>query len=115
MVKYARAADAEAAGLPALRVHFKERGSVVIFSEIWRRIEAHSGEVYHQIRGQEFVYSISGNCVIPNRTNRQLPRSDFQKAFEMVPLKNTTAIQSLQGPSYVFAMLMDRRIRGSDW
>jgi hypothetical protein len=88
---------------------------MVPFSVVWQRIEGHAGELFAQLRGGEFTYSIRSGCLFPDRTNRQIPRSHFEKAFELVPLESTVPLQSLQGPSYVYAVLMDRRIRGSDW
>ena len=85
------------------------------FDTIWNRIKAHEGETFTQIRGGEFTYEVSGNTVIPDRTNRMFPRSQFEEAFTLVPLKNTVPVQHLQGPSYIFAIMMDERIRESDW
>jgi len=88
---------------------------MVGFSTVWRRIERHAGEIFYQIKGGEFTYSIEGGSLIPNRTNRRLPKMQFEKAFDLVPLESTVPIQSLQGPSYIYAVLMDDRIRGGDW
>ena len=85
------------------------------FEKVWNRIKAHEGETFTQIRGGEFTYEVSGNTVIPDRTNRIFPRSNFEKAFDLVPLENTTQVQHLQGPSYIYAIMMDDRIRQSDW
>jgi len=83
--------------------------------ELWARIEAYEGSVFRLIRAGEFTYSIVGSGLKPSRTNRILPKSQFEKALEFVPLENTAPIQKLQGPSYIFAILMDPRIRGNDW
>jgi hypothetical protein len=85
------------------------------FANVWKRIERHAGQKFHQLRGGEFTYSIRSGCLVPDRTNRQIPRSNFEKAFELVPLDGTTSLQSLQGPSYIYAVLMDERIRATDW
>ena len=84
-------------------------------SEVWARIEAHAGEVFLQKRGKPFTYAVSAGCVRPDRTNRLLPRTDFAAALELVPTHTTVPFQHLQGPSYVWAILHDRRIRQSDW
>jgi hypothetical protein len=85
------------------------------FDAVWSRIEANAGETFHQLRGAEFRYAIQGNSVVPDRTNRSIARSQFEKALEIVPLDDTTSIQHLQGPSYIYAILMDKRIRQSEW
>jgi len=38
-----------------------------------------------------------------------------EEAFRLAPLKNTVIVQRLQGPSYIYAVLMDKRIRQNDW
>ena len=71
---------------------------MVNFSVVWTRIERHAGETFHQRRGGEFAYSIRSGCLLPDRTNRQIPRSNFEKAFESVPLQETVALQSFTRP-----------------
>ena len=88
---------------------------MISFSNVWARIEAHAGETFRQIRGGEFVYEIHGNSLIPDRTNHQLPKSHFEEAFKLAPLKDTVQVQHLRGPSYLYAILMDERIRRQDW
>lgn len=82
---------------------------------VWQRIRAHEGEVFHQVRGGEFRYRVVGNQLVPDRTRQQIPRSHFERALELAPLPSTTAVQRLRGPSYLFAVLMDDRIRRGDW
>jgi hypothetical protein len=82
---------------------------------IWTRIEAHAGETFRQKQGAIFTYEVGGGWVVPPRTNRLLPRTDFAKALQHVPLEGPGEIQHLQGPSYIYAVLMDQRIRVADW
>ncbi|HEY8293195.1 MAG TPA: hypothetical protein VIG44_11935 [Thermomicrobiales bacterium] len=82
---------------------------------VWSRIEKHAGEPFHQLRGAEFTYTIKGGSVMPNRTNRNIAKSNFEKALSLIPFQGTTEIQHLQGPSYVYAILMDERIRAGEW
>ena len=58
---------------------------------------------------------IAGNSVKPDSVNRCIHVSQFEQALEFVPLHNTKPVQHLQGPSYLYAILMDDRIRGEDW
>jgi hypothetical protein len=78
--------------------------------QIWRAIETHEGETFRQLRGQEFTYRIESGCVWPSTTNRNLSKAQFRKAWERMPLAGPGAIQDLQGPSYVFAIVTDPRI-----
>jgi hypothetical protein len=82
---------------------------------VWERIKLNSGQTFRQKTGGEFTYLITDEHLIPDRTPQRIPRSQFEKALEFVPLFNTAGIQHLRGPSYIFAVLMDRRIRGNDW
>ncbi|WP_404330271.1 hypothetical protein [Mesobacillus maritimus] len=82
---------------------------------IWNRVLEHEGQVFKQIRGGEFTYRVKGNVIQLNRTNRMVSKSIFAEALKYVPLENTVPLQRLQAPSYLFAILMDHRIRGNDW
>lgn len=101
--------------LSVYKVWNGNRAGMKTINEIWQRIEDHQGEVFYQKTGGEFRYHLVGNCLHPDRTNRAISKSQFEKAYKLVPLENTVPLQKLQGPSYLFAILMDRRIRGTDW
>lgn len=82
---------------------------------VWARVEEHAGEPFWQIRGNEFTYVVVGGHVVPDRTNHRIPKSHFQKALAYVPLANTQPVQRLRGPAFIYAILMDQRIRQNDW
>lgn len=82
---------------------------------VWRRIEDHAGEAFEQIRGGRFTYRVESSYLVPDRTAYNLPRTAFEEALTLVPLANTVPVQHLRGPSYLYAILMDGRIRGEDW
>lgn len=84
-------------------------------TSVWERISAHAGETFHQIRGGEFTYVAESGYLRPDRTNQQIPRAHFEEALGLVPLENTVPVQHLRGPSYIYAILMDARIRQDDW
>lgn len=85
------------------------------FAEIWARIEAHAGEPFHQVRGGEFRYQVSGRSLRLDRTNQLLPYSQLEQGYQLVPLASTAQVQHLRAPSYIYAILMDPRIRREDW
>lgn len=93
----------------------KDRQTMPVIETVWARIESHAGEKFRQIRGGEFTYAVVGGHVIPDRTNQQIPKSHFEAALAYLPLPNTIPVQHLRGPSYIYAILMDQRIRESDW
>jgi hypothetical protein len=80
------------------------------FDEVWQRIVALCGETFYQKSGKPFTYAVSGNSLKPSTTNRQLPRSHFDRAFAREPLDGPGQLQDLQGPSYLFAILTNPRI-----
>ena len=87
----------------------------IAFSEVWNRIEINEGETFYQKRGKAFTYQIAGTTLKPCTTNRNLPRREFEKAYGLVPIDGPGDINGLQGPSYLWAILHDDRIRRSDW
>ena len=84
-------------------------------SSVWKRIQANVGCEFRMVRGAKFRYAVVAGHVIPDRTNQQNPKSHFEKALAIVPLTSTATIQSLRGPSFIYAILMDARIRQTDW
>jgi hypothetical protein len=83
--------------------------------DVWSRIRSHEGEEFALVRGDIFRYEMFDNYLRPVGRVRHLSKSTFAKALPRVPLQNTTDVSDLQGPSYVFAILTDKRIRRGDW
>lgn len=79
------------------------------------RIRQHAGEGFELIRGDIFTYEMFDNYLRPVDRVRGLSRTNFGKALARVPLENTRSVADLQGLSYVYAILMDPRIRRTDW
>jgi len=88
---------------------------MIAIDELWSRIESCEGEEFILIKGGTFSYKVSEGHVKLDRTNQRIPRSHFGKALEMVPLENTVLLQKLRGPSFIYSILMDSRIRKKDW
>lgn len=82
---------------------------------MWARIVEHTGQTFRQIRGGEFRYVIDGDSVVPDRTNWRFPRRQLEEAYGLMPVESTKPLQHLYGPSYLYAILMDARIRQGDW
>lgn len=91
--------------------------TTVLIDDVWRRITGNAGQQFRQKLGKPFTYSIRGNTIELHTTNRMIPRSDLERALGHVPFASTTIVNRLavQAPSYVFAILMDPRVRKSDW
>ncbi len=80
------------------------------FERVWSQIEVLAGETFHTKTGKPFAYDCSRSVIHLRNTNRALPRSDFAKAMSRFPLPGPAALQDLQGPSYIYAILTDPRV-----
>ena len=83
--------------------------------ELWAILAQHEGDEFRQIRGRELAYTLTPNGLAPSTTDWVIPRKHFGEALGLVPLTNTVPVQHLYGPSYIYAVLMDERIRGDRW
>jgi hypothetical protein len=91
------------------------RVSRAAFEIVWARIVSLEGEPFTQILGQQFEFEIHGNLLQLSTTNQAISRSQMEAAYELAPLQSTTSVQHLRAPSYIYAILMDPRVRRSDW
>jgi hypothetical protein len=80
-------------------------------ARVWAAIERHAGETFHQVRGQAFTYRLQGAGIVPSTTRYRIPRSAFDRALERLPVTGPGELNDLRGPSYLYAILMDPRIR----
>lgn len=86
------------------------------FSEVWNRIKEQAGKVFYTKKGLKFTYTIQGTTLIPSRSNSPLSRKDIMSAYRHIPLDGPGEITGLvRGPSYIWAILHDKRIRKTDW
>ena len=79
------------------------------------RIVAHEGAVFRQIRGKMFAYKVTGSRLVLNTTNQILSWGQIAEAVSRMPVRSTVPLQDLRGPSYLYGILMDPRIRQGDW
>lgn len=84
------------------------------FEEVWQHIVKHQGEEFRTKTGIVFKYKVIGEDVIPLHIANGNPRKkDFLKAYELGEIKNISQLNAakIMGPSYVFAIMTDNRIR----
>ena len=81
------------------------------FAATWAKVQQHSGEAFSTVTGKEFRYEAHNGGIEMLTTNRTLPRSSFEEAFARMPVDGPGALQDLQGPSYLYAILTDPRVR----
>lgn len=86
---------------------------------LWARIQRYAGEPFKTKHGRPFTYEVPGNYLRVTREgkeiNRSLSRTDFMKAAGAMPADGPGAIKDRQGSAYTWAILMDDRVRASDW
>jgi len=86
---------------------------------VWSRIEARQGEEFRTVRGLPFTYRVEGNGIwffrSGKRVEMRLARNQVNEAISRCPLQKTTEIKDLVDFAYLFALLMDPRIRGQAW
>ncbi len=85
--------------------------------EVWERIRAHQGETFRIMSGDPLVYRIEGERLHHNRTVSSTSKTAFGNALPHVPCDGPSAFprDKVWGPSYVWAILHDERIRRDDW
>jgi len=86
---------------------------------VWQRIEQHQGQQFYTARRLPVTYQVEGNGIWffrdGRRIERKATRSQVEEAISRCPLRSTTEIKDLIDFAYLYAILMDRRIRGNDW
>jgi hypothetical protein len=86
---------------------------------VWTRLRQFQAQAFDTVTGLKFDYLLDGMAIRIFREgrpiNRVLPWSQVVKAIQRCPLQDTREIQDLQGPSYIFGILMDARIRQGLW
>lgn len=82
-----------------------------MFNDIWDRIIKNEGNNFNTKTGIEFNYKICKDGVITSMTSYRLTKSDFEKAFDMMPLDGPGKISDIvRGSAYIWAILIDKRI-----
>lgn len=80
--------------------------------QIWTNIINHQREQFYTVKGKACSYEISGNQIILLNTNRNIPKSNIERALSVInPTVSEFERMNLQGPSYIMAIITDSRIR----
>ncbi len=81
---------------------------------VWMNIKKNEGEQFHTKNGIAFIYKITGNSVQPIPVNGskifQISKSVLEESLKLMPLNNTVPLQQFRAPSYIYALLTDKRI-----
>jgi hypothetical protein len=89
--------------------------AVVNVDDVWARIQTYAEQEFRTITGISFTYEVPGNYLRVHGIERNLSRTNFAKATELMPAGGPGELRGRQGASYTWAILMDPRIRQGDW
>ena len=78
---------------------------------IWENIKRHEGEVFYTVSGLEFTNQVDGEKLIHTRSKVAISKSAFEKAIILNPQKPSDLHNDVVGPSYIYAIISDSRIR----
>lgn len=75
------------------------------------KVKQNEDKVFRTVRGLEFTYQVDGEKIIHTRSKVTLSRSDFEKAVSLKPQKPSDLHDAVTGPSYVYAITSDTRMK----
>jgi hypothetical protein len=82
------------------------------FDPIWQRIVECAWEPFTTAKGLAFSYGVKGRALRTNRTRYNLSRSEFEKAWGLLPSATRSELnRKVRGPSYLIAILTDPRVQ----
>jgi hypothetical protein len=73
------------------------------------------GATFTQVRGNKFKFRAHETYLELDRTNHNVPRAHVAKALARWPISGPGQLQDLRGPSYIYALLVDARVRNGDY
>ena len=78
---------------------------------IWNAITLHAGQDFRTVTGLPFRYVVAADRLMTDRTSYWIHRSQVQSALDLWPVTGPGALNKIvRGPSYLYALLADRRI-----
>ncbi|MNY19143.1 hypothetical protein D3C86_1525640 [compost metagenome] len=81
------------------------------FDTLWTRVQANTGQIFHTKTGRVCSYEAHETYVELQNTSHNIPRSHFERAFEMMPTQRVADLNALRGYAYLWGIMMDPRIR----
>jgi hypothetical protein len=97
-------------------IRMEEYPMTPLSQRIWQRIIDHSGETFYLKTGAPMHYVVRDGVVTVDRTSNAVHRLQFERAIPLMPVDGPGQLSGqVARTSYVYAILMDRRIRGTEW
>ena len=81
--------------------------------KVWVNICKHEGELFHTVTSKEYTYTVKDDYILINNDNRRkITKTSLSKALEIQnPTCSKIGHAGIWGPSYVYGMITDSRIR----
>ena len=81
------------------------------FQVVWQKIAALEGATFQTTKGTAFTYRFHKTYVVVSSGNQSIPRTYFEKLFRRLQEGAVEGSPSLQGQSFILAILADERLR----
>ena len=79
---------------------------------IWENIKRHSGETFKTVKGIPYDFHVDGEYIRLHNTNRSIPKKDVENALLIKePTVSKLKKAGFQGPSYLYGIITDNRIK----
>lgn len=92
-----------------------DRGSARDVDALWRRIGDAAGGRFVRANGEAFRYRVVEGAIVPWQPNIRIDREAVERACARLPIEDVRALRDLPAPSYLHALLTDKRIRRNAW
>lgn len=81
---------------------------------VWNKIKQYEGEEFYTIRGKSYKYIVYDDfLMIENIKGSRITKSYIEKAFRIEnPTPKKIELEGCWGPSYIYGIVTDERIRG---
>ena len=90
-----------------------------LYERVWKRIVEHQGAEFRTMKNLPFTHAVEGRGIWfyrnGKRIEQRLGSHDLEQGILLCPVNKTTELKRLRDPSYLFGLLMDPRIRSTDW
>ena len=79
---------------------------------IWENIKRHSGETFKTVTGIPYDFHVDGEYIRLHNTNWSIPKKDVENALLVKePTVSKFKKAGFQGPSYLYGIITDNRIK----
>ena len=81
---------------------------------VWQNIKLHEGEIFRTITGVEYVYVVYNDYfLVNNLQSRRITKAMIEKSITFEnPTVKKIEVAGCRGPSYIWGIITDSRIRG---